>query len=200
MVNVKFHRLHMMPLKPKKDRGEDMGMTDAKVASHFEAARTEAVALWLITNKKKINRVTPDNTVLNRLVHVRLNDCNIDASLILPNKVYMDFHHDSTHRERPGPIVELLSSATLKILDLSDNPLFDLRHHPIEIDEKDFDTFDESYDDEVFESYDAPKSLRHSNVPYDGSEDEKERLKMKAVWAFAEALKVSHPDPVPSIV
>lgn len=196
MVNIKFHRLHMLPLKPKRDRGEDMGMNDAKVAAHFEAARTEAVALWLITNKKKLNRVPIENTILHRLVHVRLNDCNIDASLVLSSKVYMDFHQDTTHRERPGPIIDLLSSSTLKILDLSDNPLFDLRHNPIEIDEKEFDTFDEAHDDELFENDFVSAGLNHANSPYSGPIDEKERLKMEAARAFAKALVVSPADPV----
>jgi hypothetical protein len=200
MVNVKFHRLHTLQLKPKKDRGNDMGMSDAKVRAHYEAARTEAVALWLITNhRKKISRCPRDNTILHRLVHVRLNDCNIDASLILPSTVFMDSHHDESNRKRDGPIAELLSSFSLKILDLSDNPLFDLRYYPIEIDEKEFD-YDEGHDDDdegdekiqEFSEY-VSKSLRHSNAAYDGPNDEKERLKMKAADAFAGALKARHP-------
>jgi hypothetical protein len=202
MVNVKFHRLHTLPLKPKKDRGNDMGMSDAKVRAHCEAARTEAVALWLITNhRKKIGRCPRDNTILHRLVHVRLNDCNIDASLILPSTVFMDKHHDESNRKRDGPIVELLSSVSLKILDLSDNPLFDLRYYPIEIDEKEFD-HDGGHDDdgeEKTQDYEqdyVSKSLRHSNAAYDGPNDEKERLKMKAADAFAQALKARYPASV----
>ena len=69
-------------------------------------APNEKVALWLISHRY----------IRDSLNIVRLTNCNIDASYLL--------NYWEGGQEYVGPIIELLRSDSISLLDLSNNPLF----------------------------------------------------------------------------
>ncbi|GAX81586.1 hypothetical protein CEUSTIGMA_g9014.t1 [Chlamydomonas eustigma] len=108
-LTVLFHQLHRLPFTSNREITDvDMGISTKNIATNVSQIPTELVALWLIS----------DIHVVDSITIVRLNDCNIDASYMLPT-------HDQGYTF-VGPLVELLKSKTLKILDLNKNPLFQL--------------------------------------------------------------------------
>ena len=72
----------------------------------MEYAPNEKTALWLISHR----------SICDSLNVVRLINCKIDATYML--KYWED------GQRFDGPLIELLKSESISILDLSNNPLF----------------------------------------------------------------------------
>ena len=185
-INVRFFQLHKIPLKSDNDRGDDMGFKEEQLNANAKVASTESVTMWLISHRR----------IVNFLVSVRLNDCNIDASLMLPLLTKGGDHHNS-------PLTDLLGSTSMKVLDLSNNPLFKCLNDQPRLDEwQEVERSSVSSNDPLLvveRIQSRTQSQTHSHHPPIDKEaakkeerlklKERERLRIKAIRGFALALR-----------
>ena len=149
--------------------------SDSKVAS------TESVAMWLISHRH----------IVNFLVSVRINDCNIDSSLMLPLLTQNGAHS--------SPLVDLLSSKSIKVLDLSENPLFKILYDQPRLDEWEEV---ESSDDPLLVAERIQSRTNSLALPTKNKVEadqlqrearlllkERERLRIKGIKEFTQALR-----------
>jgi hypothetical protein len=156
-----------------------MGFKQDQLTANAKVASTESVTLWLISHRQ----------IVNFLVSVRINDCNLDASLMLPLLTKSGDHH--------SPFTDLLGSKSMKVLDLSNNPLFKCLYDQPRLDEyQDVERSGLSAVDPLDVVDRIHSQMRQAPLDKEAVKKEekatmrrREKLRIRAIRDFSEALR-----------